>query len=65
MQLDIPPVASENAMIETAYNARTRQAFEAAHAERSKIFVGFFKSLFGTKKVPLSQMALTEPSRCA
>lgn len=52
-------------MIETAYNARTRQAFDAAHAERSRVFVGLFKALFGIKKVPLSPLALTEPSRCA
>lgn len=52
-------------MIETAHNARTRQAFEAAHAERSRVFVGIFRALLGIKKVPLRQMALTEPSRCA
>lgn len=50
-------------MIEIAQNARTRQAFEAARAERSRAFVGVFKFFFGGMRIPLSQVALTEPSR--
>ena len=30
-------------MIETSSNARTRDAFRAAHAERGAIFAAFFK----------------------
>lgn len=56
-------------MIETAYTARTQEAYRKAHAERSAAFVGFFKVLFGGKSVPLSDRlkpgVLTEPSRCA
>lgn len=52
-------------MIETSVDARTAAAFQAAHEERSRAFVGFFKWVFGAKSVPLTQMGLTEPSRCA
>ena len=55
----------EHAMIETATNARIAQAYRAAHAERGAVFAAIVTWLFKKRTVPLSQSALTEPSRCA
>ncbi|PSL20935.1 hypothetical protein [Shimia abyssi] len=52
-------------MIEVATNTRTAQAYRAAHAERSAVFVAIFGWIFRKRHVPLSRVALTEPPRCA
>ncbi len=51
-------------MIESAHNVRMQQAFDCAHQQRGQALVSLLKWLFGSKHVPLSQLALTEPSRC-
>ena len=52
-------------MIEIAHTAQLQQAYKAAHAERSQVFMKMLAWVFGARDVPLSKPALTEPSRCA
>ena len=47
-------------MIETTPNTRTRDAFRAAHAERSAAFTSIFRKVFGRSE-PRSGIVASDP----